>query len=101
MSKSSDLPLASVILPVVAEIVNKPSLFPFVIEYAMALLSLSLSLVVSLSWRSVISKPGLMLSKTSTTSSATIGALSLMLVTLTVIVALSVFVPSDARTVSV
>ena len=62
----------------------------------MASPSRSSSLVVRLSLRSVISLPGVIVSNTSTSSSATLGALSLMLVTLMVKVALSVFVPSDA-----
>ena len=62
----------------------------------MASPSRSLSLVVRLSLRSVISVPGVIVSKASTTLSATTGVLSLMLVTLMVRVALSVFVPSDA-----
>ena len=48
----------------------------------MASPSRSLSLVVRLSLRSVISVPGVIVSKASTTLSATTGVLSLMLVTL-------------------
>ena len=67
----------------------------------MALPSRSLSVPVWLSLRLRRGEPAVVFSAAAADALAMAGALSLILVTAIVMVALSVFAPSDARTVSV
>ena len=96
VSKSSALPAAMARAPVAALIEKRPALLPLVMEYVMVFPSRSLSLLVWLSLRFRKDSLAFLFSATVADALAMAGALSLMLVTLTVMMALSVFVPSDA-----